>query len=75
MVVRAGGLAVMMARVMKTTGGRLWLKPWGVPKITKANKANFKKRSKRMQENQVSLFSRGGYSEAPGSRGPRHDDV
>ena len=42
---------------------------------TKANKANFKKRSKRMQENQVSLFSRGGYSEAPGSRGPRHDGV
>lgn len=65
----------MMARVMKTTGGRLWLKPWGVPKITKANKANFKKRSKRMLENQVSLFSRGGYSEAPWSRGPRHDGV
>jgi len=55
MVVRAGGLAVMMARVMKTTGGRLWLKPWGVPKITKANKANFKKRSKRMLENQAIL--------------------
>ena len=48
--------AVMMARVMKTTGGKLWLKPWGVPKITKANKRNFKQRSKRIQENQVSLF-------------------
>jgi hypothetical protein len=47
--------AVMMARVMKTTGGKLWLKPWGVPKITKANKRNFKKRSKRIQENQKIL--------------------
>jgi len=48
-----GGFVVMMARVMKTTGGRLWHKPWGVPKITKANKVNFKKRSKRVQDNQV----------------------
>ena len=56
----------MMARVMKTTGGRLWLKPWGVPKITKANKANFKKRSKRMQENQVS-FRKEGMPRLPGA--------
>ena len=51
---RMGSFAVLMARVMKTTGGKLWLKPWGVPKITKANKRNFKQRSQRMQENQVS---------------------
>jgi len=59
---RVGGtFAVMMARVFKTTGGRQWLKPWGVPTITKANKRNFKQRSKRTQENQKLLKSFEGY--------------
>lgn len=60
--------AVMMARVMKTTGGRLWHKPWGVPKITKANKVNFKKRSKRMQENQRILKEYENYNAAAEKR-------
>ena len=60
--------AVMMARVMKTTGGRLWHNPWGVPKITKANKVNFKKRSKRMQENQRILKEYENYNAAAEKR-------
>jgi len=58
----------MMARVMKTTGGRLWHKPWGVPKITKANKVNFKKRSKRVQDNQKILKQYQGFDAKAGQK-------
>lgn len=33
-------LSLAVAAVLKTTGGKLWLKPWGHPGLTKATKAN-----------------------------------
>ena len=48
-------LVVMMARVKKTTGGKLWLKPWGVPKISQTAKVNIAKRKKRIADNYVGV--------------------
>ena len=42
---------VMMARVKKTTGGKLWHKPWGIPKVTPTQKVNYKKRNQRLRSN------------------------
>ena len=33
-------LSLAVAAVLKTTGGKLWLKPWGNPGLTKAAKSN-----------------------------------
>lgn len=33
-------LSLAVAAVLKTTGGKLWLKPWGHPGLTKAAKSN-----------------------------------
>ena len=33
-------LTLAAAAVLKTTGGKLWLKPWGHPGLTKAAKSN-----------------------------------
>ena len=42
---------VMMARVKKTTGGKLWHKLWGIPKVTPTQKVNYKKRNRRLRSN------------------------
>ena len=33
-------LSLAVAAVLKTTGGKLWLKPWGHPGLSKATKSN-----------------------------------
>jgi hypothetical protein len=33
-------LSLAVAAVLKTTGGKLWLKPWGHPGLTRAAKSN-----------------------------------
>ena len=35
-------VSATLCRVLKTTGGKLWHKPWGVPSQTRASKQNAK---------------------------------
>ena len=34
--------AAALARVLKTTGGKAWAKPWGIPGRTRAQKRNLR---------------------------------
>eukprot|EP00193_Tetraselmis_chui_P007222 CAMPEP_0177750832 /NCGR_PEP_ID=MMETSP0491_2-20121128/49_1 /TAXON_ID=63592 /ORGANISM="Tetraselmis chuii, Strain PLY429" /LENGTH=83 /DNA_ID=CAMNT_0019265901 /DNA_START=141 /DNA_END=392 /DNA_ORIENTATION=+ len=45
-----GTRALLMA-VWKTTGGRAWNKPWGVKRMTEAQKLNKRARHERMSDN------------------------
>jgi hypothetical protein len=37
--------------VFKTTGGRLWNKPWGLPRLTKTQKENRRKTNQEVKKN------------------------
>lgn len=38
--------------VFKRTGGRLWNKPWGLPKVTQTRKANRRRANNLIRQNQ-----------------------
>ncbi|KAK9808258.1 hypothetical protein WJX73_004139 [Symbiochloris irregularis] len=54
--------------VKKTTGGRLWNKPWGLPSMSKTQKRT--KRKQRNDERQVTLTLKEAAARQPEASGP-----
>jgi len=48
-------VSVTLCRVLKTTGGKLWHKPWGVPSQSRASKKNASAAAKTVASNRAAL--------------------